>query len=275
MPDLVIIGAAKAGTTSLHTYLNEHPDIAMAELKELRFFQDPRCEEWSARYSGSFDPNAKLVGESSTMYSRAPALPGVAQRMKELAPGARLIYMVRDPVSRAIASYMEERFHGLEARTFEEAFADLDDPYNPYMSASRYADQLLPFLERYPTEAVHVVPVTELAQHPAATLARIFEFLEVDDVAIDTSVRHNQTSTKIEFSGVGGRLRSSNLGRSVRLMPWGVRRALVAPARWLFSKPAQVPHVTPALRAELVERLAPDADRFRNLVDREFADWSV
>lgn len=276
LPNLVLIGAAKCGTTSLHAYLDSHPEIAMARLKELRFFQDPDCAAWLPWYREQFDATAKVVGESSTMYTRSPALPGVAERMAALVPEARLVYMVRDPVERAVASYLEERFQLLDPRPLDEAFADLDDPYNPYVAASRYAEQLRPFLERFPRDQVMVVPLRDLQAEPATTLARIFGFLGVDQLhEVDTTRRLNEGAAKYEYAGVGRQLRHSAVGRVVRRLPPRSRAALQGAARRLLSRPLERPELTPELRHRLEEALAPDANELRALTGLALADWSV
>lgn len=276
LPNLVLIGAAKCGTTSLHAYLDTHPEIAMARLKELRFFQDPDCADWLPWYREQFDPTAKVAGESSTMYTRSPALPGVAERMASLVPDARLVYMVRDPVERAVASYLEERFQLLDPRPLDEAFADLDDPYNPYVAASRYAEQLRLFLEWFPQEQVVVLPLDDLNRDPAATMARLFRFLAVDDThEVDTTRRLNEGAAKYEYAGVGRHLRHSAVGRVVRRLPPRGREALQGAARRVLSRPLERPELSPGLRRRLEEALAPDAAELRALTGLALADWSV
>lgn len=276
LPNLLLIGAAKCGTTSLHAYLDSHPEIAMAGLKELRFFQDPDCADWLPWYRAQFNPTAKVAGESSTMYTRSPALPGVAERMAALIPDARLIYMVRDPVERAVASYLEERFQLLDPRPLDEAFADLDDPYNPYVSASRYAEQLRLFLEHFPRDQVMVVPLSDLQTEPATTLARIFGFVGVDDAhEVDTTRRFNEGAAKYEYAGVARQLRHSAVGRVVRRLPPRSRAALQGAARRLLSRPLERPELSPVLRHRLEEALAPDASELRALTGLALPDWSV
>src|SRR5688500_19663917 len=75
LPNLLIIGAMKCGTTSLHHYLDLHPDISMSDPKEVRFFDDPAWEERIDWYRGHFDPNAPVTGESSVYYSAYPWIP--------------------------------------------------------------------------------------------------------------------------------------------------------------------------------------------------------
>lgn len=276
LPDILVIGAAKAGTTTLHVQLDAHPDIAMARYKEPRFFADPGNLTWRGRYRAQFDPDARLVGESSTAYTRAPAVPGVPERMAALVPDARLIYLVRDPVERALASYVEERYHGLEARSVDDAFADIEDPYNPYVAASRYAEQLELYLAHYPQQQILVVPLGDLAADPVATGARVFDFLGVDPDAVAVqSQRLNDRSTKVEYVGMGLWLRRSFIGRTVRRIPLDARQRFTEPARRLLTRPIERPTLTPDLEERLQAELAPDAARFRTLTGLGLDDWSV
>lgn len=248
----------------------------MAELKELRFFQDPEGAAWQGWYEAQFDPAAAVVGESSTMYTRSPALPGCAERMAALVPQARLVYMVRDPVERAVASYLEERFQQLDPRPVEEAFADLDDPYNPYLSASRYAEQLELFLEHYPLNQVLVLSLSDLERDPDQVMTEVFSFVGVDpERTVDTSVRLNAGEAKYEYPGLAGRLRRSPVGAAVRRLPPGLRASAQSGARRLLSRPLPRPDISDEMREQLCEQLAPDAARLRALTGRSFSDWSV
>lgn len=276
LPNLVIIGAAKSGTTSLHHYLEQHPEVFMAEKKELHFFQDPDRLEWLPLYREQFPVDAPVRGEATTLYSRSPAIPGVAERMAAIVPDAKIVYLVREPIERALASYREERFHLNERRTVEEAFADLDDPYNPYVAASRYAEQLEPYLAAFPREQVLVVDSRDLARRTDETLARVLEFLGVAVVPLDTSEQLNTASTKFEYSRLGQRLKASAPSRALRQhLPVPVRRAITAPARRLMRRPIEEPDLPEETIARLREVLAPDAARLRELTGLELAGWSV
>ena len=276
LPDLIVIGAAKAGTTTLHLLLDTHPEIAMTGFKEPRFFTDPGHLVWEGRYRAQFDSGARLVGESSTAYTRAPAVPGVPERMAALVPQVRLVYLVRDPVQRALASYTEERYHGLDPRPAEEAFADLEDPYNPYVAASRYAEQLELYLAHYPQDQLLVVPLDDLAADPVVTGARVFEFLDVDPHAVTAQPqRVNDRSSKVEYGRLGLRVRRSSVGRAVRRIPRDARRRFTDPVRRLLTRPMDRPALSPETQERLRAALAPDAARLRTLTGLELSDWSV
>jgi hypothetical protein len=81
---MFIVGAAKAGTTSLFRYLDQHPDVAMTRQKELHFFCDPDHDRWLPLYRAEFPVDAPIRGEASTLYTRSPAIPGVAARIAAL-----------------------------------------------------------------------------------------------------------------------------------------------------------------------------------------------
>ena len=107
LPDLIIIGAMKCGTTSLHRYLDLHPEIIMSGQKGLNFFIPER--NWGKGvdwYRPNFKGNALVSGEASPNYTNFPDFKGVAGCMHPIGPNARLIYMVRDPVDRILSHYM-------------------------------------------------------------------------------------------------------------------------------------------------------------------------
>ena len=275
LPNFFVIGAAKAGTTSLFHYLDQHPDLYLTPDKELHYFCDPACAEWESLYRERFVTDAAVRGEASTLYTRSPAIPGVPGRMAALVPEARLVYLVRDPVERALASWREERFHVTERRTAAEAFAHPEDPHNPYVAASRYAQQLEGFLAHYPAEQLLVLDQRELATDGQAVVDRALAFLGLPPRRLDTSVRHNEAATKLEYGALGHRLRFSAPARAVRRLPEPARRALTAPARRFLRRPIEHPDLPDGLMQRLRETLAPDAARFRELTGQPFAHWSV
>src|SRR3954454_424581 len=110
LPKLLIIGAQKCGTTSLHTYLDAHPDVHMAAEKELDFFIEDRAWqrglEW---YATRFRDDAGVRGESSPNYTGWPVWDGVPERAAAVIPKARLVYLVRDPIDRIESHYLQRR----------------------------------------------------------------------------------------------------------------------------------------------------------------------
>lgn len=277
LPNFVIIGAAKCGTTSLHAWLDTHPDISMSLVKEPQFFSDPAGASWLEFYRSLFDPDAAITGEASTCYTRYPVVPGVPERMAALVPGAKLLYMVRDPIDRALSSYVEARTHSNEPREPGEAFRDVADPFNPYVAASRYATQLRRYLEVFPQEQVMVLDLADLEGDQAGTLAGICRFLGVDEAhdfagAVE---RLNTRDEKREYPPLVRRLRGSRLLRLAYKLPPERREKLLAPMRRALSRRIPRPDLTDDLRARVSEQLAPEAAELRELTGQPFAGWSV
>lgn len=190
LPNLVIIGAMRCGTTALHRALSQHPQIAMSTPKELNFFFGPRHADpvdpprwvegnrWRgvAWYAGQLPAGATVRGEASPGYT-SPDHPGVAERMAETIPDARLLYLVRDPIDRALSQYRHHVREGTEDRPVADA---LTDPASQYISRSRYHERLEPFLERFPRGQILIVAQEDLRAHRGATLRRVAAFVGAD-----------------------------------------------------------------------------------------------
>ncbi len=281
MPNLVVIGGLKCGTTSLHHYLSLHPQIAMSRPKELNFFvAELNWELGRDWYASHFDRSAPVRGESSPHYTNLPRFGGVAERMRSLLDDdVRLVYMVRDPVERILSHYVHNVGAGYEERSLDEA---LLAPGSAYIARSRYAMQLAPYLERFGPGAVLVVDNAELAREREATVRRVFEFCGVDA---------SFTSAQFEREWETGGARAKEGG--FRLMDRAVRlpglRALdrnfdrfPESLRWLVEKvvhdpgagPAAKPELPPHLRERVAAALRDDVAELERLTGREYG-WSV
>jgi sulfotransferase family protein len=219
LPTFITIGAMKCGTTALHRYMALHPEIALSNPKELCFFFNPPSTAaagektteddggWSpgnwhrevAWYAKHFDGEARARGESSPGYT-SPSNPYVAERMAALIPRVKLIYLVRDPVERAISHYLHHRRDGTEPRTIDTA---LLDPHSQYMSRSRYHERLTPFLVHFPLNQIAIVPQEELVNQRRATLSTLFDFVGVDrdfwsPALARSRVRSNTSKAQLE-----------------------------------------------------------------------------
>jgi Sulfotransferase domain len=277
LPNLLVVGAAKCGTTSLHYYLSLHPEIHMSTPKELNFFQDPSCLDRLDLYASFFDKRSPVRGESTTIYSMHPVIPDVPQRISAALPDVKLIYLVRDPVERAFASYVEEFTHGMERRTFEDAFRDVDDPYNRYVAASRYASQIERFLACFSPENLLVADQADLRDRRSQTLREIFRFVGVDEgfTTQDFDRRLNPTDDKRGRNALGRWLRQTAPARAVVRLPPRFAGALLRPVRRVLSEQVEVPNPDPRLRERLVGVLEDEVSRLRRLTGNQFADWSA
>jgi hypothetical protein len=279
LPSVFIIGAAKAGTTSLHYYLDQHPQIAMSSVKETNFFTREdylqALPEYEQYFAGS---NDCIRGEASPWYTWYPFLTGdVPERVQSLVPDAKLIYLVRDPVERAVGFFWE-RFASNHVRSIDTAFADIEDPRNLYVCASKYALQIERYLRVFPEEALLIVDSDDLRERRAETLTSIFTFLEVDPDF--SSPRFDD-----ELNAAGGKRRSTRMGQLLkhsapatairRSLPVERRQHLFGPVRRATSRRVRRTPLPEDARRRLEDVLRPDIQRFRQLAGRPFEKWSV
>ena len=274
LPNLVVIGAMKCATTSLHYYLGLHPEISMAAEKELHFFVAERnWPKGRAWYERQFAGRAAVYGESSTTYARFPHYSGVAERMHDLLPGARLVYVVRDPVDRAVSHYVHEYAAGREDRPLAEALGAPSG--NPYLDLSRYASQIEQYLPYYPRERILVLSAEDLGARRAETLRRVFAFLGVRESFHDprfAAVKHLSES-KRRLSARGKRLAALPASALGQKLPPRVRRLAWRLLSHPFSSPMEAPAVAPDLRRRLLDRLHVDVERFHQLTGQPVDAW--
>ncbi len=272
LPNLIIIGAMKCGTTSLHFYLRFHPQIRMSREKELDFFVEEF--NWSKGvgwYASRFRP-AEVRGESSPSYSSALRFPGVPARMHAVVPAAKLIYLIRDPVKRLVSHYVHNYSSGRESRTLTEAARD-----PMYIDRSLYRRQLDHYLQYYPESSILVMEADELLHQRRAALRRVFEFLGVDPDAGDPrhALRRHTSMLKRRRTATGDRIAETRLARWIKSLPPLLR----SPARDLlyrpFSRRIPRPVLDTADRRELEALLREDAQGLRALTGLELARWCV
>ena len=199
LPDFVIIGAKKCGTTFLYHLLTQHPHVEPAAFKEPHFF-DFLFEEGVEWYRQCFPTPRWKDGRRNITGEATPYMPGrrIPERMAEVVPQARLIALLRNPVDRAYSDYQQVARTGRETRTFEEAIgvmkqhslsqedevpdgkdiADLDED-SEYLSRSVYVDQLLRWSKFFSEKQMLVLRSEDLFEHQRETLKRVLAFLEL------------------------------------------------------------------------------------------------
>jgi hypothetical protein len=275
LPNLLVIGGLKCGTTSLHHYLNLHPEIEMSRPKELNFFVAelnwPLGRDW---YTTHFRPDAEVRGESSPHYTNRPRFEGVAERIRSLLGEPKLIYVVRDPIDRMLSHYLHNVGGGYEERQLADA---LSDPQSSYVARSRYAFQLEPYLESFGPERIQVVSREDLKRDRPATMRHLFSFLDVEETfTSDQFAREWETGTaktgsrfRIMDQAVrlpGLRALDRNFDRLPESLRWLVERIVHDPATGEVAKP----EVPPELRERLAELLGDDVRSLEKLTGRSF-----
>jgi hypothetical protein len=234
LPDFLLIGAQKAGTTSLYSYLAAHPGVRPAARKEVHYFDVnyARGEDW---YRAMFPTERALggagaagrrsiTGEASPYYLFHPL---AAERAAQLVPDARLIVLLRDPVERAWSHYLHEVAAGRETLSIEDALdaessrlAGAEDairsgqPIEPitrhrnfsYTARGRYADQIRVWRSHFPAEAFVFVDAAVLFAEPNRAWQQVVDFLDLDQAAQPRFDVHNRGSGAPLDPGVHDRL---------------------------------------------------------------------
>ena len=273
LPNLVVIGGLKCGTTSLHHYLGLHPQIGMSRPKELNFFVAELNwelgENWYASHFSGRDP---VRGETSPHYTNEPRFSGVAERMSGLLGGdAKVVYMVRDPVDRLLSHYLHNVGGGYEARSMEEAIT----PESAYVQRSLYAMQSEPYLEHFGAERIAFVTREELRDEREETMRRLFGFVGVDESFTSPQFAREWETGSAKGSGgfrlmdravrlPGLRALDRNFDRLPESLRWVVERIVHDPG----SGEAPKPELPTALRDRLVEAFRPDVARLEEITGR-------
>jgi hypothetical protein len=201
LPNFLVIGAMKAGTTSLYHYLKEHPEIFMPAVKELDFFSERgnwhRGLDWYRKQFKSAN-DAIAIGESSATYSKHPIVPRVPERIAELLPDCRIVYVLRDPVERIRSHYQHQVALGSERAPIEEAV--LRDP--GYLTCSSYGQQVEQYARYFPRERLLLITSEDLRDDRQATVRRVYEFLGVDVDVIPRTLSHEyyRTVSRVTYS---------------------------------------------------------------------------
>ena len=220
LPDFLIIGAARSGTTSLYSYLADHPEVASGSRKEIGFFDRGfgRGLLWyrahfptilATRFRRLTGGKPLLTGEATPEYLFHPHVP---KRVAETLPNAKLIVLLRNPVERAYSHYHlqirngfeslsfeeavereEERLHGeLERITADEGSFSKELHFHSYLTRGVYADQFANWLRFFPRERLLILATEKFNRRRADTFHRVLEFLDLSPWEPETFPKHHR-----------------------------------------------------------------------------------
>lgn len=277
LPGFLIIGAMKAGTTSLYHDLRLNPAVFLPDDKEpANLCHDKVLTKTGKRAYEKLFYKAKenqLCGEASTAYSKLPDFPGVAKRAQQLlGDKLKIIYLVRDPIARIISQHQHELITRKVACGIDEAIQN----YPRFINYSKYTMQIAPWTDALGMEQVLVIGFESYIADRAQTLQRVSRFLaiEAQHDAIDTEVIHNPTEGKpmpvgpfavFRRSGLYRRLVRPFLSTNVRDV---LRKGLLPRASITKNQPS-----TESLHY-LVKEIGPDADRLKNIMETDRPIWA-
>ena len=270
LPNFFIVGAARAGTTSLARYLGAHPQAFIPWVKEVDFFDREdhykRGVEWYRKQFSDFR-GEKAIGDASPYYMFIPA---AIPRMAALLPGARLIVLLRHPVDRAYSHYWLRRSYKTEKRDFrtavtEESAGTARVP--TYLAGSMYCAQLRHICEHYPRDALHIALFEDLMRDPRSVFADACRFLEIDSKFVPPNLGLNFNPT-YSF-------------KSVRVWFWlnrwrqqeGFMRPLVLALDRLNLSPFRYPRMDAVTRAALLDWFREPNRQLEEWLGRKLPEW--
>ncbi len=296
LPNFLVIGAGRSGTTSLGRHLAQHPDVYLPAVKapshffcaDLGRIEDPATRlvtrnyfvPDAAAYEALFDAadDARAIGEVSPVYLASTAVPErIATRLGEV----RLIAILRNPVDRVWARYVARRRDGLERREFAQLVTEerreplvRDVAFHTYLAAGFVCHFLRPYLELFGRERVRIHLYEDFARDPAAVLADLFGFLGVDPaVEVEVGVRHNRSGGEIRNGMIRRAWQGTALARAAvrSYVPLRVRDAVFA----RVSSDLVPVELDPALRSELTALYREEVDRLSSLIERDLTEWQL
>jgi len=285
MPNFLVIGAMKAGTTSLYHYLREHPDVFMASIKETDFFASGgnwhRGLGWYRKQFEGSD-GATAVGEASTAYTKHPVVAGVPERIAATIPSCRLIYVLREPVERIRSHYQHRVAVGTERAPLAEAV--FTEPV--YLTCSRYAAQVERYLECFPREQLLLITSEELRSSRRETMHTVFAFLGVDPEVVPPTIDQEfyRTQARATYSPILWRLRHAvkervpAAKRAKELVDStlpGLLRAGARSSRGAGAGPTPPVEIDGDVRARLAALLRDDVTKLRAYMPPGFDGWGI
>lgn len=284
LPNFMIIGVAKAGTTSLFRYLDQHPQVFMCPVKGtnyfgyedaidwkwsdeadpplLRHFQATTFEEYEAHFAGATDEIG--IGEASPQYFRCPT---AARRIHECIPDVKLIASLRNPADRAFSGFMMRRRRG-------EAVMDIYEELTPESSHVRegfYYKRMKRYFDVFPRHQIKVYIFEEFKKDPAKVVVDMFDFLGVDtNFDPDTSTTYNPGGVP-KYRLLNRLFYDPTLIRTAKSMLPESAQEIVKKVR---QQNLETPPKFPAdLRADLLSLYREDILKLGGLLDRDLSIW--
>jgi len=292
-PNFIIIGAMKAATTSLYTYLKQHPDVFMTSIKEPMFFNSLNTENdfvlkgRKTKKIKSFDEyyslfkkaaNETAIGEASPAYISNNSC---AKLIKEHLPNTKIIAILRQPVERAYSNFLHAKRADREPiENFEEALIAeekrIDENWSPlyhYKTKGHYYQQLKRYIDLFPENQIKVILFKDIISNPQKVSKEVFDFLEVDNsFTPNTSKKANVSGSPSGFFGwIIMKMRKNNLIPNIefsKYLPSFLTKIILSS---IYTKPEK-------LSKELIKKLTnlhykEDIKKLENLIKIDLSHW--
>jgi hypothetical protein len=289
LPNFLVIGAAKAGTTAMHWYLSEHPEVFISRMKDPSYFAygvdaagrllwgEPEHHRLPIRSLAEYEElfedvgDAVAIGEASTMYLECPQS---AARIREVLPGVRLICSLRQPVDRAYSDYLmylRRRGRRFDAARDLSLTSDWARPDSRWMQIGRYHEHLSRYFDRFPREQIHILLFDDLKRNALGVVQDVYTFLGVDSQFVpdfETPHAPGGVPRSMLLEGI-----LTNQAVKSAVEAWVPKR----PANWVrrlrTRNMMQAPPLPAELRADLTRHFREQIAKTSELIGRSLDHW--
>jgi len=286
LPNFIIVGAPKAGTTSLYHYLSEHPEVFMSEPKEVNFFSREEIEaqglyyaDFKAKdmdaYQRLFDgvKNQHAVGEGSVSYLYYLR---TAEKIKSALPDVKIIILLREPVARAFSHYLMDLSLGLVDMSFEDIVSRKSTDkhavlfYQQYVELGLYYEQVKRYLDMFGKEQVKIYLQEDLRYHSDDVILDLYDFLGVDKAYKPDTERQHNTFSMPKKNMIGNLYTSDFMRALVRnIVPEKLKNIMKG---FVFdNKPKPV--LSLESKGQLQKLYAKDMAKLEGLIARDLSAW--
>lgn len=271
LPNLLVIGAMKAGTTSLHDYLGQHPDIFMSTPKEIHYYADGAYQEWSKeKYMNFFQTDCKYAGTSPQSYTKChnKYYENIPERIHKDTPDVKMIYIVRDPIERYKSHILESYYcDNMDDIKYSQQSGH-------YFKTSMYGMQLKQYLKFFEIDQIHILALEDLQDNPLVEMNKIFTFLGLS--AMHGSNLFIEKKNSSESKGVP-RVISDHIlfraGRKInKKLSYEIANII---ASIFFKNQIAKPNLLESEIDELKRLLIDDINDFRKISGMDFNHWSL
>jgi hypothetical protein len=294
LPNFIVIGAAKCGTTSLHRYLNQHPQIFMsaygepsyfAHQDEVLNFQGPGDAEWKfvtdlTAYEALFDGarGEKAIGEISPRYLYFEKS---AERMRALIPKVRIIAILRNPVDRAYSHFlMNTQRHCEPAATLMEAVELERDRVHKnwgwdwrYVSLGLYHQQLKRYYDLFPVDQIKVILYDDFRDNPVGMIQDLFHFLGVDESFVPDMSKRERPQYLAKSKGLDQWVSQPSSFKKI-FHGWVGANTRKRIKDWILQRnSAAVPPLAVDIRQALDQKFRADRVQLQKLIGRDLSRW--
>lgn len=289
-PRFLVIGAAKAGTTTLRMYLSRHSQLCVPVELEPEYFADSYDRGWEW-YTGLFaDANAdQICGESSPIYTCHPNYPQCVARIAEHLPNVRLIYILRHPVERTYSQYLQQirtrDTIGIDQPALE-SFQAFVDHYDWWVQAGEYMRFINEYLRYFRREQLLILFIEDLKRDPATLIRKVLRFIGVNEDEDVTQMGHAHGKRSAAWQRWQARYQMTAALRSVpvlsavagTLVPRRVREAIYSvlertPVGTRARRAVEPPPMLPSTRAQLLARFRQSTTELSAFVGRDLSHW--